>query len=93
MKLLAKAGFDRLCQGGLTDSLVQPLLPEEPSLGMQVRRKRWPIYNAKRGASGPSRAGFDHHHRQRTKRIGGFTLNRRGGGPKNGVELPGTVGV
>jgi hypothetical protein len=89
----AKASFDRLGEGGLTDSLIQPLLPEEPSLGMQVRRKGWPIYDPKRGTSGPSRAGFDHHHRQRTKRIGGFALNGRGSGPKNGIGLARAVGV
>jgi len=93
LPVLAKAGFDRLCQSARTDSIIQPLLPEEPSLGMQMGWKRWPAYDPKHGMSGPSRAGFDHHHRQRPKRIGGFALNSRGSGPKNRIELARAVWV
>jgi len=93
LSVLAKAGLDGLGEGGLTDSLVKPLLPEETSLGMQMGWKRWPAYDPKHGTSGLSRAGFDHHHRQRTKRIGGFALNGRGSGPKNRIELARAVWV
>jgi hypothetical protein len=93
LAVLSKAGFDRLCQSGRSDSLIQPLLPEETSLGVQMGWKRRPTYDPQHGTSGPSRAGFDHHHRKWPKRIGGFALNGPGSGPKNCIELARAVWV
>jgi hypothetical protein len=60
---------------------------------MQVRWECGPPYDAQRRTSGPVRAGFDHHHRQRPKRIGGFALDGCGGAPKDSVELASAVWV
>ncbi len=93
LAVLAKASFDRLGQSGLTDSVIQPLLAKYPSLGMQVRRKRRPAYDAQRRTNGVSRAGFNHHHRQRTKPISWFTFDCGRSGSKDGIELASAVGI
>jgi len=43
-----ETGFDRLGQGGLTDSLLQPFPLEAPSLRMQLSWKRRSAYDAER---------------------------------------------
>jgi len=45
LTVLAKACFDRLGQGERSDSLIEPLLTEQPSLGMKVRWKRRSDYH------------------------------------------------